>query len=378
MVVLEPAVEGLGEFLALGAHPADGQVRQRPRVALPGDQRLEHRPHRLGVQRGGDRRNLDQGPLQQLLQPGPLPGPVVHQVGAQPGVLPQPPDVIRWHEAGLEHAALGQLRQPHRVLLIGLGPPRHVLHRPGVDQLHRQARGLQHRVPDPPVLAGGLHGDDLDALAAQVIAQLGDRVHRRAHRPHVHHAPAGPVLIRHPGAHHPGRLRHVHRGDPLVNPLVLLVFHLLRLLHGSCLPYPRACRTAGCPGAPVGKQRLTGVLVATMRDPSGQGPGARLIDGMRRQVEAGFGDGQPAPSIHAPGTPGSQNTDISSQNPGHPPSRTPPGISRPPRRPPGHLRLIGRCAGTLRPGTAPRPPVIPGKLRVLIGPDSSVDRATAS
>jgi DNA-binding CsgD family transcriptional regulator len=52
-----------------------------------------------------------------------------------------------------------------------------------------------------------------------------------------------------------------------------------------------------------------------MRDPSGQDPGARLIDGMRRQVEAGFGDGQPAPSIHAPASHGSQNADISPAKP---------------------------------------------------------------
>ena len=164
--------------------------------------------------------DLDQGAFEQLLQPRPVPGPVVHQVGAQPGVLPQPPDVVRRHEGRLQHAPLGQLRQPDGVLLVGLGPARHVLHRPGVDQLHLQPGSLQHHVPDPPVIRCGLQGDDLDALAAQVIAQLGDRAHRRRHRPHVHLAAARAVLIRDPGAHHPGRLRHVDRGDPLPDPLV--------------------------------------------------------------------------------------------------------------------------------------------------------------
>ena len=44
-------------------------------------------------------------------------------------------------------------------------------------------------------------------------------------------------------------------------------------------------------------EKLTGVLVATMRDPSGRGPGARLSDGPGFQAEAGFGNGQPAPSL---------------------------------------------------------------------------------
>ena len=129
-----------------------------------------------------------------------------------------------------------------------------------------------------------------NALAAQVIAQLGDRAHRRRHRPDVHLAAARAVLIRDPGADHPGRLRHVDGGDPLPGPLVLLVFNLLRLLHGQPASiYARSCKTAGCPRGPGQSERLTGVLVATMRDPSGQDPGARLSYGMRRQVTAGFG-----------------------------------------------------------------------------------------
>ena len=51
----------------------------------------------------------------------------------------------------------------------------------------------------------------------------------------------------------------------------------------------------GCPGASVGKaENLTGVLEATVRDPSGQGPGARLIGGLKSQGATGVG-GQPAP-----------------------------------------------------------------------------------
>ena len=59
---------------------------------------------------------------------------------------------------------------------------------------------------------------------------------------------------------------------------------------------------AGCPRDPGRSEKLTGVLVATMRDPSGRGPGARLSNGLGFQAKAGFGNGQPAPSL-PPGTP---------------------------------------------------------------------------
>jgi hypothetical protein len=70
---------------------------------------------------------------------------------AQPGELPQPPDLRRRDEAGPQHAPLGQLGQPHRILPIGFAPARHVLHRPRVDQLHLYPRSLQHHPPDTPV-----------------------------------------------------------------------------------------------------------------------------------------------------------------------------------------------------------------------------------
>ena len=41
-------------------------------------------------------------------------------------------------------------------------------------------------------------------------------------------------------------------------------------------------------------ENLTGMLEATVRDPSGQGPGARLIGGLTSQGGTGVG-GQPAP-----------------------------------------------------------------------------------
>jgi hypothetical protein len=61
VVVIEPAGQRLDQRGMLGSHLAAGQVRQDVRVALPGDQRLQHVPHRHGVDPGGDRGHLDQG-----------------------------------------------------------------------------------------------------------------------------------------------------------------------------------------------------------------------------------------------------------------------------------------------------------------------------
>ena len=48
----------------------------------------------------------------------PVPGALLDQVGPQPGVVPQLPD-LRWrHERGPQHAPLGQLGQPHRIQLV--------------------------------------------------------------------------------------------------------------------------------------------------------------------------------------------------------------------------------------------------------------------
>jgi hypothetical protein len=78
-------------------------------------------------------------------------------------------------------------------------------------------------------------------------------VHRRGHRSHSGTAPAGPCLIRHPGAHHPGRLGHVNRSNPLPDHLVLLVLNLLRLLYSQAPPgLPRTCHQRNLPAVPLG------------------------------------------------------------------------------------------------------------------------------
>ena len=150
---------------ALAAHPASGQLGEHLGVALPGDQRLDHGPtgdaHDVG-RHGGE---LDQGVLEQLLHPLLVPGAFLGQVGPQAGVVAQLADLGGWDERGAQHAPLVELGQPHRVQLVGLGAARDLLDVAGVDQPHRQPRGLQQVDERPPVVRGGLHHHPFDALA---------------------------------------------------------------------------------------------------------------------------------------------------------------------------------------------------------------------
>ena len=101
------------------AHLAPAQGGEDPRVAFPGDHRLDDRAG--GLVPGQLRhhgRQLAQGVLQQLLQPLPVPRAVRGQVPDVPGVYPQRPDLRRRHERGPQHPHLGQPRDPPRVLLV--------------------------------------------------------------------------------------------------------------------------------------------------------------------------------------------------------------------------------------------------------------------
>ena len=285
VVVVEAAVERLDQRRSLGLHPAPGQVGQAPRVTLAGDQRLDHVPRRQRVQRGRHRRHLDQRVFEQLLQPLPVPGAFPGQIDPQPGVVAQLPDRRRRHERGPQQPFLGELGQPHRVELVGLGPAGHVLHVAGVDQLHVQPGRLQQVVPDPPVVRGGLHGDLLDPQLDQLIGQVGDRAGGGLHVPHLAD---------------PRRSRGV-RTHTVPDALATSIAHT-RSITSSCSASGISSGTglcfgfdlnslvlqsrphihrAGCPGASVkGTEILTGVLEATVRDPSRSGPGARLMCGL--------------------------------------------------------------------------------------------------
>jgi hypothetical protein len=118
-----PAVQRLGQLGPPGLHRAACQVCQRPGAALGGDQRLDQLAYRLGGHRAGHCRHLDKRVFQQLLQPGPVPGPLVDQAGAQPGVIPPPADRRRGHGTGPQQAPPGALGLPHTAGVSVLGRP---------------------------------------------------------------------------------------------------------------------------------------------------------------------------------------------------------------------------------------------------------------
>ena len=74
MVGAEVPGERFLQVADLGAHPSLRQLREHLRVALPGDERLQHLPTRHPEHVGGDDRQFDLGVLQQLLRALLLPG----------------------------------------------------------------------------------------------------------------------------------------------------------------------------------------------------------------------------------------------------------------------------------------------------------------
>jgi len=98
MVGVEPAGQRLNQGEVFGAQPAPGQVGQRLRVALAGDERCDHVAGGHGAQGGHHRRHLDQRVFEQLFQPQPVAGAVTDQIHPHAGVVAEHPDRHRRHE----------------------------------------------------------------------------------------------------------------------------------------------------------------------------------------------------------------------------------------------------------------------------------------
>ena len=152
VVVIEATVQRGDQVRALGFHPPAGQIGQSAWVALTGDQGLDHVARRQCVQFRGHRRHLDRRVLEQLLQPLPVAGAFPDQILAQPGVVTQHPDRRRRDETRPQQALFGQLGQPDCVEFVGFGSAGHVLHIPGINQLHIQAGVFEQVIPNPPVI----------------------------------------------------------------------------------------------------------------------------------------------------------------------------------------------------------------------------------
>ena len=197
---------------------AAGQLGQGDGVALarrPARPASPDRRPRTGRETAGQ---LDLRVFQDLLHPVLVAGAVLGRTRCGPGQVPQLPDRLGRDERGAQHAALGELGQPHRVELVGLRPARHVLHIPGVDQPAVQAPGFEQVEERLPVRAGGLHHHPLHALADQPVASSRIAFVVEAtvqtcwtRRPSLR-------LVRHAHAHHrrtPWRCRSPRPGPPL-------------------------------------------------------------------------------------------------------------------------------------------------------------------
>ena len=156
-----------------------------------------------------------------------MPGALLDQDSAQPGVVPQPADLCGWDEQAPQHPPLVELGQPDGIQLVGLGAARHLFDLVGIDQPPAQPPRLQQIQERPPGVGGGLDHHPLDPLIGQLVGQLKDLVGGRAHLPDPGDALARLGLVRHPGADHPRRLGHIDRGDPLHDLLVLVDLDLL-------------------------------------------------------------------------------------------------------------------------------------------------------
>jgi hypothetical protein len=162
VVVGEVAGERLLQQADLGSHAAPGQLRQHLRVTLAGDQRGQHVASGHAEDVRGDHAEFDLRVFEELLHPLLLRRADPDQVGPVAGQIPQHADRRRWDEAGADHLPLGDLAQPHRVELVGLGASRQVFDIFGVDQPGVEAVGLQQIEHRLPVIRGCLHDHSAD------------------------------------------------------------------------------------------------------------------------------------------------------------------------------------------------------------------------
>ncbi len=164
----------VGELLA--PRPT-GQLGQHPRVTLPGNQRLHHRPRRARGDAGGHRVDLDP-PSSRTLHSR-CSSLVRAWVSFLRSRHTSPTAAISaGDETATQQPHLAQLRQPLGVLGVGLAA-RHVVDMPSACQHHLQplglAQGMKHR---PPVHPSRLHRHLRHTLGDQPADQLQHRIER--------------------------------------------------------------------------------------------------------------------------------------------------------------------------------------------------------
>ena len=224
------------------------------------------------MQVGEDRRDLHQRVLEHLLDALLDTGAVANEVEARPGEVADVAHLLFWHEARAEHRALGELGQPDRVELVALRPTGDVFHLLRVHEPDREPRPLEDVEEAPPIVRRRLQDDPLDTLFDKMVGELGDPFGRRRHLPYLGHPLAGDARVGHAGADHSGGLGDVDRGDTFHDLVLLVHLELLRVFHRLFLLTWGRFAAWACPGVRWELQTLTGVLVATVRDPSKGAP----------------------------------------------------------------------------------------------------------
>ena len=161
--------QGFEQFGAAGLD-AGADARGQPfGIGLAVDDRLQHRAPALAQDVAEHDTELEVGVLEHLVDALDMGRALAHELLARARERAQLLHRHRRHEAGADQAVGQQVRQPHRVVDVGLAPG-HVLDVRGVGQ-HQLEVAFEHVPHRLPVHAGGLHGDVLDAEGLQPVGQ---------------------------------------------------------------------------------------------------------------------------------------------------------------------------------------------------------------
>ena len=215
------------EQLALGSQAAARQVRQRRRIGLAGDQRLQDGPGGDAPHVGHHGGQLHVGVLEHHLQPVGDASALLDQMGAIAGQVAELALLGRRDEAAPQQPVPEQVRDPLGVPHVRL-PARDGLDVVGVGHQDGQV-AFQQVVDRAPVRARALHGDMGASHLREPVQQRQQLVRHRAERPrHLLHA----AISR--------RGQHARDDEPLVDvqPAATAMEHLHRP--------PPARRTSAC------------------------------------------------------------------------------------------------------------------------------------
>jgi hypothetical protein len=172
MVGFEAAVECTDELGDLRAHPALGHLGEHGRITFACDERIEHRPARLGQGLGRDRSELDDGVLECLLDALDLRSSCLDEPLAIPRRGPQAPDVGWRHEAAREQSDLEQFAQPGRVLDVGLAP------RDGLTWRALTSSSRSNTSPSSSAHQTGSQYEEVASIATCVTCSASSRLRR--------------------------------------------------------------------------------------------------------------------------------------------------------------------------------------------------------